>query len=428
MKEFSDYQHYIAKSRYARYLPDEQRRETWQETVQRYIDFFKSKYDCFPSEKLYSAIHDLEAMPSMRCLMTAGPALDRDNAAGYNCSYLAIDHQRSFDEAFYLLMNGVGVGYSVERQFIAKLPVVSEDFFESDSIITVKDSKIGWSSSLRELISLLYQGQIPKWDLSKIRPAGAPLKTFGGRASGPAPLDELFHFVVHIFKNAQGRKLNSLECNDIMCKIGEAVVVGGVRRSACICLSNLSDDRMRTAKSGQWWVENGQRALANISVAYTEKPEVGQFMEEWMSLYQSKSGERGIFNRVAAAKKATELGRRDPQPLAEHGGANPCVTGDMVCSVIYNGNVEKMTVETAVDLFSGGADLMIQSKNHTTDSVCYSKISAAALTRKNAKILKITDENTGKSIKVTEDHLVYTKNRGYVEAKDLNENDVLDII
>jgi ribonucleoside-diphosphate reductase alpha chain len=428
MKEFSDYQHYIAKSRYSRYLPNEERRETWKETVTRYCDFFKKRNECFPYEEMFNAIYNLEDMPSMRCLMTAGPALDRDNAAGYNCSYVAIDNQRAFDEAFYLLMNGVGVGYSVERQFINKLPIVSEDFFDTDSVITIKDSKIGWASGLREIISLLYQGRIPKWDLSKVRPAGAPLKTFGGRASGPAPLDELFKFVIHIFKNSQGRKLTSLECNDIMCKIGEAVVVGGVRRSACISLTNLSDDRMRSAKSGQWWIENGQRALANISVAYTEKPDVPQFIEEWLSLYNSKSGERGIFNRVAAVKKATELGRRDPQPLRESGGSNPCVTGDMICTVLHNGKLDKMRVSDAIDLFNDGEKLLIESKNTATDSVCLSEVTDAALTRKNAKILKLTDDVTGKFIKVTEDHLVYTKNRGYVEARDLKEDDILDIL
>ena len=324
MENFSDYQQYIAKSRYSRYLPEEQRRETWEESVTRYCDFFFNKYPQFPKEKVFEYIYNLKAMPSMRALMTSGPALDRDNAAGYNCSYVAIDNQRAFDEAMYLLMCGAGVGYSVERQFIVKLPVVAEEFFDTDSVISVKDSKIGWASAFKELISLLYQGLIPKWDLTKLRPAGTPLKTFGGRSSGPDPLNELFEFAVYLFRNAAGRKLTSLECNDLMCKIGEIVVVGGVRRSACICLSNLSDDRMRSAKSGQWWVSDSQRALANISVAYTEKPSMGQFMEEWMSLYESKSGERGIFNRVAAVKKIVELGRREAEPIEENGGANPC--------------------------------------------------------------------------------------------------------
>lgn len=321
---FSDYQQYIAKSRYSRYLPDEQRRETWEESVRRYCNFFSEKHPEFPADRVFDAIFNLKAMPSMRSLMTAGKALERDNAAGYNCSYLVIDNQRAFDEAMYLLMSGCGVGYSVERQFVAKLPVIAEEFYESDSTIVVKDSKIGWASSFKELISLLYQGLVPKWDVSKLRSAGEPLKTFGGRSSGPGPLSDLFSYTVYLFKQAAGRKLSSIECNDLMTKVGEIVVVGGVRRSACICLTNLSDDRMRTAKSGQWWIENPQRALANISVAYTEKPDVGQFMEEWISLYQSKSGERGLFNRVAAVRKAQEGGRRDAEQIRENGGTNPC--------------------------------------------------------------------------------------------------------
>lgn len=321
----TDYQQYIAKSRYARYLPEKKRRETWEETVDRYVSFISEKYpETFSKEVIRESIVNMEVMPSMRALMTAGKALDRDNAAGYNCSYLAIDDQRAFDEAMYLLMCGVGVGYSVERQFITKLPTISEEFFDTDSVIAVKDSRIGWASSLKELISLLFQGLVPKWDLSLVRKSGEPLKIFGGRASGPAPLNDLFKFFVSTFKNAAGRKLNSIECNDLMCKIGEAVVVGGVRRSACICLTNLSDDRMRLAKSGQWWNEHGQRALANISVAYTEKPEIGQFMEEWLSLYNSKSGERGIFNRVAAVKKIKASGRRNHVQIQENGGVNPC--------------------------------------------------------------------------------------------------------
>lgn len=321
----TDFQYYIAKSRYARYIPELKRRETWEETVERYVNYLFSLHpETFPKDEIKENILNMKVMPSMRAVMTAGKALDRDAAASYNCSYLAIDDQRAFDEAMYLLMVGTGVGYSVERQFISKLPVVADEFFETDSVIVVKDSRIGWASSLKELISLLYQGLVPKWDLSFLRPAGAPLKTFGGRSSGPEPLNELFKFFVTTFKNASGRKLNSVECNDLMCKIGEAVVVGGVRRSACICLTNLSDDRMRVAKSGQWWNEHAQRALANISVAYTEKPDVGQFMEEWLSLYNSKSGERGIFNRVAAVKKIKSIGRRNPEPIREAGGMNPC--------------------------------------------------------------------------------------------------------
>ena len=317
----NSYQRYIALSRYARYLPEQERRETWEETVQRFCTFFSSKYDAFPKDEVYTAIHDMKVMPSMRALMTAGKALDRDNVAGYNCSYMAIDNPRCFDEALYILCCGTGLGFSVERQFIAKLPEVAEEFYETGTTIKVNDSKIGWASSYRELISLLYGGQVPKWDLSSVRPYGAPLKTFGGRASGPGPLEELFKFTITVFKRAAGRRLSSVECHDLMCKIADIVVVGGVRRSALISLSNLSDDRLRNAKNGQWWIEYPYRALANNSVAYTEKPDIGLFMKEWLSLYDSKSGERGIFNRNNAKKKIKALGRRDPE---HEFGVNPC--------------------------------------------------------------------------------------------------------
>lgn len=324
------YQSYIHKSRYARYLPDLDRREHWDETVDRYISYLKSKIgdsntvEDFPIElwsELRAAIYNMEIMPSMRAMMTAGKALDRDNTAGYNCAYLVVDDPKAFDEAMLILMCGTGVGFSVERQYVQQLPEVPDQLFESDTIITVKDSKEGWAKSLRMMLALLYSGEIPKWDLSKLRPEGAPLKTFGGRSSGPAPLDDLFRFLVNIFRNAVGRRLNSLECHDIMCKIGEVVVVGGVRRSAMISLSNLSDDRMRNAKSGAWWEAQGQRTLSNNSAAYTEKPEVGMFMKEWMALYESKSGERGIFNRQASKAVAAKNGRRD----SDHEfGTNPC--------------------------------------------------------------------------------------------------------
>ena len=266
------------------------------------------------------AILNLEVMPSMRAMMTAGPALQRDNTAGYNCSYLPVDDPKSFDEAMFILLCGTGVGFSVERQYITKLPEVPE-LFDSETTIIVKDSKEGWAKAFRQLLALLWAGEIPQWNVSKVRPAGARLKTFGGRASGPAPLVDLFNFTVKVFKDAQGRKLSSIECHDLMCKIGEVVVVGGVRRSAMISLSNLSDDRMRHAKSGQWWEQNAQRALANNSVAYTEKPDSLSFMREWMSLVESGSGERGVFNREASKKQAAKFGRRDP----EHDfGTNPC--------------------------------------------------------------------------------------------------------
>lgn len=306
-----NYQTYIAKSRYSRWLEQEGRRENWPEVVARYCDFWKARYpEVFPYDRVYKAIHDLDVMPSMRALMTAGPALERDNIAGYNCSYIPVDDVRAFDEIMYILMNGTGVGYSVERQSISKLPEVAEEFHETDTVIRIADSKQGWANALRQLISLLYGGQVPKWDATGVRPAGARLKTFGGRASGPAPLLELFEFAVGLFRKAAGRKLTSVECSDLVCKIADVVVVGGVRRSALICLSNLTDERMRNYKSGNWWDNNGQRALANISAAYTEKPDIGIFMKEWQALYDSKSGERGVFNRVAAKLAAEATGRR----------------------------------------------------------------------------------------------------------------------
>ena len=325
----TSYQEFIHLSRYSRWLPKEGRRETWNETVGRYFNFFKEHlkdmtgYELEDKDRkeLENAVLATKVMPSMRCLMTAGDALKRENIAGYNCSYVAINRIQSFDEILYILMNGTGVGFSVERQHIAELPVVAEEFFLSDTVITVADSKLGWAKAFKELVGMLYIGQIPKWDLSKVRPAGAPLKTFGGRASGPAPLENLFNFTVNVFKGANGRKLSSVECHDIVCKIAEVVVVGGVRRSALISLSNLSDDRMRHAKAGQWWNDNPQRALANNSACYTEKPDMGIFMDEWKALYDSKSGERGIFNRASAVSMAAKNGRRD----TEHEfGTNPC--------------------------------------------------------------------------------------------------------
>ena len=321
--QLTDYQRFIHASRYARWLPEENRRETWKETVDRYTGFFKNRFpDTFPADDVNKAIHNLDVMPSMRCLMTAGPALERDEIAGYNCSFVAIDSPKAFDEIMYILMCGTGVGFSVERQFTNNLPSIAEEFHETDTTVRVKDSRIGWASAYRELISLLYSGRVPKWDTSGIRPAGARLKTFGGRASGPKPLEDLFNFTVHTFKKAAGRKLNSLECHDLVCKVADIVIVGGVRRSALISLSNLTDDRMRNAKNGAWWESDVQRALANNSVAYTERPDVGIFLKEWTTLYESKSGERGIFNRVAATKKASSNGRRDVEGFEY--GTNPC--------------------------------------------------------------------------------------------------------
>ena len=320
----TDYQSFIHKSRYARWLDDEGRRETWSETVDRYMkNLVRPALGDNPKQiaEIEQAILGLEVMPSMRALMTAGPALARDNTAGYNCSYLAVDDVKAFDEAMFILLCGTGVGFSVERQSVQKLPEVPELLYESETTIVVKDSKEGWAKSLRQMVALLYSGEIPRWDVSKVRPAGAKLKTFGGRASGPAPLIDLFNFAVTTFRQAEGRKLSSLECHDLMCKIGEVVVVGGVRRSAMISLSNLSDDRMRHAKSGNWWENAGHRALANNSVSYTEKPDSMAFMREWTALMESGSGERGIFNREASVKQASKNGRRE---TCYEFGTNPC--------------------------------------------------------------------------------------------------------
>lgn len=317
------YQQFIHKSRYARWLPEEGRREKWHETVNRYVDFWKDRgqIDETVALKMFNAIHNMEVMPSMRCMMTAGPALAKDNVAGFNCSYLAIDSPRSFDELMYVLMCGTGVGFSVERNFITKLPVIAESFHTTDSVIVVSDSKIGWASAFRELIAMLYAGKVPKWDMSRVRLSGARLKTFGGRASGPEPLVDLFNFCVEIFQKAAGRKLTSIECHDVVCKIADIVVVGGVRRSALISLSNLSDPRMAKAKSGNWWELEGQRRLANNSVAYTEKPDFESFLGEMQNMYESKAGERGIFSRIAAQKIAARNGRRDSE---QDFGTNPC--------------------------------------------------------------------------------------------------------
>ena len=317
------YQQYIHKSRYARYLPEEQRRETWEETVNRYINYWvdRAGLNDFEVSEIFKSIHDLDVMPSMRALMTAGEALDRDNVAGFNCSYLPIDHPKAFDEMMYVLMCGTGVGFSVERQYISKLPEVAEEFHETDTVINVADSKVGWAKSFRELVSLLYSGQVPRWDTSRVRPAGSPLKTFGGRASGPEPLLDLFRFTVELFREAAGRRLTSIECHDLCCKIAQIVVVGGVRRSALISLSNLTDDRIRRCKSGQWWVDNPQRGLANNSACYTEKPDFPAFLDEWKSLYESYSGERGVFSRVASQKQAAKNERRD---ATYDFGTNPC--------------------------------------------------------------------------------------------------------
>jgi ribonucleoside-triphosphate reductase len=329
MTKMDTYQQFIAKSRYSRFLPEQNRRENWSETVARYFNFMEdhlqkhSEYTMTRElrNKLESAVVNLEVMPSMRAIMTAGKALERDNTAGYNCSYLPIDDPKAFDEAMYILLCGTGVGFSVEQKYVNQLPEVPDQLFDSQTTIVVADSKEGWAKALRQLIALLYSGEVAKWDLSKVRPAGTRLKTFGGRASGPGPLEELFKFAIAKFKGAMGRRLTSIECHDILCKIGEVVVVGGVRRSAMISLSDLQDDKMRHAKSGAWWEQNGQRALANNSATYTQMPDTSQFLHEWTSLYDSHSGERGIFSREASVKQAMKNGRRDPN---YDFGTNPC--------------------------------------------------------------------------------------------------------
>ena len=320
------YREYIAASRYARYIDDKGRRETWEETVQRFIDYIFDRTPAITEDKetkkeLFNAILNHELMPSMRALMTAGKSADRDNTCIYNCSYLPVDDPKSFDEAMFILLCGTGVGFSVESKYINQLPEVPEKMFDSEHTIAVHDSKEGWAKSLRLLLAHLYSGEVPRWDISKVRPAGARLKTFGGRASGPEPLVDLFEFAVSMFKHAKGRKLNSLECHDLMCKIGEVVVVGGVRRSAMISLSDLNDERIRHAKTGPWWETAPHRALANNSAVYNETPTVGKFMEEWVSLYNSHSGERGIFNREAAKKTVAKYGHRD---VDYDFGTNPC--------------------------------------------------------------------------------------------------------
>ena len=323
------YSTFIAKSRYSRFIPDQNRREHWGESVDRYFafmfDHLDKNYKWSPNNdlrlELISAVKNLEVMPSMRAIMTAGKALDRDNTAGYNCSYLPVDDPKAFDEAMYILLCGTGVGFSVEHKYVDQLPEVPDQLFDSQTTISVADSKEGWAKALRQLIALLYSGEVARYDLSRIRPAGARLKTFGGRASGPGPLDELFKFTIAKFRGAVGRKLTSIECHDILCKIGEVVVVGGVRRSAMISLSDLEDDRMRSCKSGNWWEQNGHRALANNSATYVSKPDIGQFLQEWTSLYNSHSGERGIFSRQASQVQAAKNGRRDSSYAF---GTNPC--------------------------------------------------------------------------------------------------------
>lgn len=417
-----DYQYYIHKSRYARFLDDKARRENWDETIQRLVDFYSKKFpqhtEVFQNE-IRQQILDMRVMPSMRSLMAAGPALERDDVAAYNCSYLSMDNIKAFSEALFVLMNGVGVGFSVERQYIAQLPVVAEEFYDSDTIIQVKDSKIGWATSFHELITLLYQGRVPKWDLSKLRPAGARLKTFGGRSSGPEPLNDLFEFCVSVFRKAVGRKLNSLEVHDIMCKIGTIVVVGGVRRSALISLSNLSDERMRNAKNGQWWDDHVHRALANNSVAYTEKPDIGIFMKEWLTLYDSKSGERGIFNRVAAINQAKATGRREYE--GQQFGVNPCLTADTLVYVADGrGDV------SIKELADAGNDVPVFCLNDE-NKIVIRTMRAPRITGTNSPVFKVTLDD-GSVIKTTDNHKFKLKSGEYKEVKDLSPGDSLSFL
>jgi len=404
------YSEFIYKSRYARWNESKKRRENWDETVTRYIDFFKNRTNCedIDWDKLYYNIYNLKVMPSMRALMTAGKALERDNVASYNCAFLNIDDLKAFDEMLYILACGTGVGFSVERQFIKNLPTVSESFVDSNTIIEVPDSKIGWATSFRELIALLYSGKIPKWDMRKVRKAGEKLKTFGGRASGPEPLNDLFKFTVNLIKNAAGRKLNSIECHDLCCKVAEIIVVGGVRRSALISLSNLSDDRMRVAKSGAWWENNVQRALANNSVCYTEKPEMDVFIKEWLSLYESKSGERGIYNRVAAYNLSPE--RRKSLGYTEF-GCNPCLHPDSLVETIHGRvKIKDITEPTMVYSMDKEGKLVIKP------------CSASWVSKRNAETLTITIAS-GKQVRCTPNHKIFIVNKGWVEAKDIKIGD-----
>lgn len=406
----TQYQSFIHTSRYARWLPDENRRETWEETVARYFNYFetslhdKQKYTLSNAlrKELETAVLNLEVMPSMRCLMTAGPALERDNIAGYNCSYLPIDHPRSFDEALYTLMNGVGVGFSVETNNVDKLPIVNEHFEKTSTSIVVEDSKGGWARGLRELIAMLYAGQIPSWDLSKLRPAGAPLKTFGGRSSGPKPLDDLFKFCVGKFTGAAGRRLTPLECHDIVCKVGDVVVVGGVRRSALISLSNLNDSDMQDAKSGRWWEFEGQRALANNSAVYTRKPDPTVFLDEFTALVKSQSGERGIVNRQAADKQAAKNGRRK---VDKNWGTNPCLHPDSMIETIH-GRVRIADITEPTMVYSMDKE----------GKLCIRPCSASWVSKKNAETIKIKIAS-GKEVICTPDHKIYIEGKGWVEAK-----------
>lgn len=418
------YQDFIHISRYARYSDDLKRRETWSETVDRYIKFFQNRTSNnkkVPWEDLRKAILNLEVMPSMRCLMTAGPALEKDQVAGYNCSYIAIDNPKAFDEVMYILMCGTGVGFSVESRYTNKLPEVPDELHDTDTTIVFKDSKIGWASGFREFVSLLYSGKIAKWDVSKIRPAGQRLKSFGGRASGPEPLIDLLKFTLSIFSKAHGRRLTTLECHDIVCKIADIVVCGGVRRSALISLSDLNDDHIRNAKSGEWWTANGQRALANNSAVYEQRPDMDTFMKEWIALYMSRSGERGMFSRAASQNAAAKYGRRDPKMDY---GTNPCcLPEDVILTVRDYGNI---SLGELINEIEKNPDGEFEVLAFDGNAPIYTKIFTGKMTRKNAELIELEIEDDSGEIvklKLTPDHRVYTDNRGYIRADEILETD-----
>lgn len=441
-------QEFIHKSRYARWRDEDNRRENWDETVQRYVDYFAGKFPHYPSQDIFNAILNLEAMPSMRALMTAGPALERDPMAGFNCSFVAIDDVRAFDEVLYILMCGTGVGFSVERQFIANLPVIGlsigydkggkasiesrDHLVPIDHTIVVKDSKGGWANAFKELLAHLYAGHIPSWDVSNVRPAGAKLKVFGGRASGPQPLVDLFKFTVDTFKAAVGRKLTSIECHDLVCKIADIVVVGGVRRSALISLSNLSDDRMRGAKNGQWWINDPQRALANNSAAYTERPQMELFMKEWLSLIESKSGERGLFNRQAAINKAIESGRRDPSQIV---GTNPCAEITLrsagVCNLTEvviraNDSLDKLLEKVRIATIMGTYQSMLTDFRHVRPlwkkNQEEERLLGVSLTGiMDHQVLSQTDEDAAQWLRLMKDEAIET-NKEWAEKLGINQS------
>jgi len=414
----SAYQQFIYKRTYARWLEDLNRREKWPETIKRYYDFFESRVPENKKDeflKVCESILNLEVVPSMRALWSAGKALERDNTSGYNCSYLAIDNIKAFAEMFMVLLAGCGIGFSVERQYINSLPSIPDEIKKSDEVLVVKDSKLGWAEGLYSYIKALYEGKELTLDLSKVRPAGSLLKTFGGRASGPEPYRELIQFITNIFKNSLGRKLNSLEVHDICCKISEVVVVGGTRRAACISLSNLSDERMRHAKDGEFWMTTPWRSLTNNSVAYTEKPSPEILMKEWISLIRSKSGERGIFNREGAKRLVAKDGRRDTN---YEFGTNPCCLPADTLIKTDKGNI------TIKELIDNIRDYKILTYDINSKTLEYENIIYGKQTRKNATLIELELED-GERLKLTPDHKVYTENRGYIEAAQLTKDDIL---